>query len=118
MVDVSASEKLRIVVNHSRSAITVNRDNTNAVSILPSTSSTVSGNTLRATNTDNSLGVQMGIYSHNGVIENNTITTPTNFGIWIYDSNDVTARNNTITGRGDSGVLASGNNTTISGNTP
>lgn len=102
----------------SGNTITVHGDNTNAVSILRSTSSTVSGNTLRATNTDNSLGVQMGIYSHNGVIENNTITTPTNFGIWIYDSNDVTARNNTITGRGDSGVLASGNNTTISGNTP
>lgn len=102
----------------SGNTVTVHGDNTNAVSILRSTSSTVSGNTLRATNTDNSLGVQMGIYSHNGVIENNTITTPTNFGIWIYDSDDTTARNNTITGRGDSGVRASGNNTTISGNTP
>lgn len=102
----------------SGNTVTVHGDNTNAVSILRSTSSTVSGNTLRATNTDNSLGVQMGIYSHNGVIENNTITTPTNIGIWIYDSDDTTARNNTITGRGDSGVRASGNNTTISGNTP
>ena len=52
------------------------------------------------------------------MIENNTITTPTNFGIWIYDSDDTTARNNTITGRGDSGIRASGNNTIISGNTP
>lgn len=105
----------------SGNTITVHGDNTNAVSILRSTSSTVSGNTLRATNTDNSLGVQMGIYSHNGVIENNTITTRTNYGVLVNDSDSVTVRNNTITGRGDSGVQVSGSTAappSISGNTP
>lgn len=103
----------------SRNTVTVDGDNVNAVSILRSTSTTVSGNTLRANNVNSSLGVQMGIYSHNGVIENNAITTAGSRGIWVTYSDDVTARNNTITGQGNGGVWASdSNNTTISGNTP
>lgn len=99
--------------------VTVHGDNVNAVSILRSTSTTVSGNTLRATNVNSSLGVQMGIYSHNGVIENNTITSAGSRGAVVTYSDDVTVRNNTITGQGNGGVLASdSNNTTISGNTP
>jgi len=103
----------------SGNTITTNGVGANAVLILRSQANTVSGNTLRTTNPDSSLGVQMGIYSHNGVIENNTISTATNYGVWINYSNDVKAWNNTITGRGDSGVRVSdSNHADVSGNTP
>lgn len=103
----------------SGNTITTNGDSANAVSVLRSTSSTVSGNTLRANNLSTAYGVQMGIYSHNGVIENNTITSAGSRGAVVTYSDDVTVRNNTITGQGNAGVASSdSNNTTISGNTP
>lgn len=103
----------------SGNTITTNGDSAHAVSVLRSTSSTVSGNTLRANGLTTAYGVHMGIYSHNGVIENNTITSVGSRGAVVTYSDDVTVRNNTITGQGNGGVWASdSNNTTISGNTP
>lgn len=103
----------------SGNTITTNGESANAVSVLRSTSSTISGNTLRANSLSTAYGVQMGIYSHNGMIENNTITSAGSRGAVITYSDDVTVRNNIITGQGNAGVAASdSNNTTISGNTP
>ena len=103
----------------SGNSVTTNGESANAVSVLRSTFSTISGNTLRATSLTTAYGLQMGIYSHNGLVENNIITAAGSRSTFVTYSDDVTVRNNTITGQGDAGVHASdSNNTTISGNTP
>lgn len=103
----------------SDNVVTTHGSNASAVAFVRSTDAIIRGNTLTATNLSGSSGISFGIYSHRGLAENNTITSPGSSGVTLNYADDVTVRNNQIVGQGDSGVFtADSNNTTISGNTP
>jgi parallel beta-helix repeat protein len=104
----------------SDNVIATNGSGANAISTVRSTGATVRGNTLTtAQSVDGSAGIYFGLYSHNGLAENNTITSPGSAGVTLNGADNVTVRNNQLVGRGDAGVfIRDSNNTTVSGNTP
>lgn len=99
--------------------VTTNGSDASAIGFVRSTEATVRGNTVTTANVSGSPGISFGVYSHNGLAENNTITSPGSAGVTLNYADNVTVRDNRIVGRGNAGVFASdSNNTTISGNTP
>ncbi|MRX35507.1 right-handed parallel beta-helix repeat-containing protein [Aminobacter sp. MDW-2] len=101
----------------SGNTVTTNGENATAVAVVGSASNTVSGNTLTTTNPNNSHGVSLGFNSHNGVVENNTVTSAGPFGVYVWSSG-VAVRDNRLVGRGNSGVLTTAGDTIVTGNTP
>lgn len=117
----AAGINLRYGANNtiSDNLVTTNGSSASAVYFVRSTDAVIRGNTLTATNLSGSSGISFGIYSHRGLAENNTITSPGGAGVSLTYADDVTVRNNQIVGQGNSGVYTSdSNNTTVSGNTP
>ncbi|PYB77061.1 right-handed parallel beta-helix repeat-containing protein [Rhizobium wuzhouense] len=104
----------------SDNVIATKGSNASAISTVRSTGATVRGNTLTtAQSVDGSAGISFGIYSHNGLVENNTVTSPGSAGVTIYTADGLTVRNNRLVGKGDAGVYVRDSyNTTVSGNTP
>ncbi|WAX97673.1 right-handed parallel beta-helix repeat-containing protein [Aminobacter sp. NyZ550] len=101
----------------SGNTVTTNGQNATAVALVGSTSNTVSGNTLTTTSPDYSYGVSIGLNSHNGVVENNTVTSAGPHGVYVWSSG-VAVRDNRLVGRGNSGVLTTAGDTIVTGNTP
>ncbi|MDH4988690.1 right-handed parallel beta-helix repeat-containing protein [Aminobacter anthyllidis] len=101
----------------SGNTVTTNGENATAVALVGSASNTVSGNTLTTTNPNNSHGVSIGFNSHNGVVENNTVTSAGPHGVYVWSSG-VAVRDNRLVGRGNSGVLTTAGDTIVTGNTP
>ncbi|SUU89130.1 intimin-like protein SinH [Aminobacter aminovorans] len=101
----------------SGNTVTTNGENATAVAVVGSASNTVSGNTLTTTNPNNSHGVSIGFNSHNGLVENNTVTSAGPHGVYVWSSG-VAVRDNRLVGRGNSGVLTTAGDTIVTGNTP
>lgn len=102
----------------SGNTVTTHGENASAIALVRSTSNTISGNTLTTTNPNYSYGVSMGLYSDNGVVENNTVTSAGAHGVYVSMASGVAVRGNRLVGRGDSGVLTTVGDTIITGNTP
>lgn len=102
----------------SGNTITTHGRSAHAISTVRSTSNTISGNALTTTNADLSYGVNLGILSHNGVVENNTVTAASGVGVLVNTSSGVAVRGNRLVGRGNGGVFTSEADTIITENTP
>lgn len=102
----------------SGNTVTTSGESASAIAMVRSTSNTVRGNTLTTTNPSGSLGVYFGVYSDNGVAENNTVTSSSGTGVLVNSASGVAVRGNRLVGRGDSGVYTTEGDTVISGNTP
>lgn len=107
-------------VTMSGNTVTAHGENASGIYLVRSTGSTTRGNTLAARHlSSSSSGLYFGTSSHNGLAENNTISSVAAKPVGIYYSDTVTVRNNRLVGQGDGGVWqADSNGTVISGNTP
>ncbi|WP_432287801.1 right-handed parallel beta-helix repeat-containing protein [Aminobacter sp. BA135] len=102
----------------SGNSVTTNGENAAAIALISATSNVISGNTLTTTNPTYSNGVSIGFYSHNAVVENNTVASAAPHGVYVSMSSGVAVRENRLVGRGNSGVLTTAGDTIITGNTP
>ncbi|WP_019645378.1 right-handed parallel beta-helix repeat-containing protein [Novispirillum itersonii] len=102
----------------SGNTVTVRGTDTAAVNVLRSETVTVRNNTLTANGTGASSGLLFGVNSHNGLVENNTITATGAKSVATNAANGLVVRNNRLVGQGNSGVYDSVGDATVTGNTP